>query len=322
MGVAPSNRTPQSRTTKDISPPPLSKFSSNASVTSLHLRGADSPRQQRGASWRFARCSRPAGMIAWGWAFPPTQPPGAHPRTAVDGSVGWRRSVVCPQLTAVRFPYLPPTDRRRREQPTTRHGAYDEEERSRRNNTNARRTQHYQQQQGSRQPMAAEERQWQYLTPAGDKRVRLCGWVDMGFGRRLLHIRSPASPVLLGEYHTHAATPPYMYVYINPQGPFPESTLMRMLVKRLPGLDSSSYCWYVGRQVVPRVRAWMYICSRPACTHESPRTCTRSQPNPTHPIRRHRHRNQDARDGAVAARGPLAALSRPAHRTGTLVNYS
>lgn len=29
------------------------------------------------------------------------------------------------------------------------------------------------------------------------------------------------------------------------QGPFPESTLMRMLVKKLPGLDSSSYCWCV-----------------------------------------------------------------------------
>lgn len=43
------------------------------------------------------------------------------------------------------------------------------------------------------------------------------------------------------------------------QGPFPESTLMRMLVKRLPGLDASTYCWCVLRVCVYYIHTRTYI---------------------------------------------------------------
>lgn len=62
--------------------------------------------------------------------------------------------------------------------------------------------------------MAAEERQWQYLTPAGDKRVRLgwlvCVWMALAGGGKLLR-----SLLLRRVSHTHARatfTPPYINV--------------------------------------------------------------------------------------------------------------
>lgn len=42
-------------------------------------------------------------------------------------------------------------------------------------------------------------------------------------------------------------TLPLLFI-LNRQGPFPESTLIRMLVKKLPGLDTSSFCWTPGME--------------------------------------------------------------------------
>lgn len=103
--------------------------------------------------------------------------------------------------------------------------------------------------------MAAEERQWQYLTPAGDKRVRVYAllpcmctqWLyvcvsGMVGSDHFCHAQGVSPPT-----HKHSPTPSvHPITPTTQQGPFPESTLMRMLVRGLPGLDSSTYCWCAG----------------------------------------------------------------------------
>lgn len=70
--------------------------------------------------------------------------------------------------------------------------------------------------------MAAEERQWQYLTPAGDKRVRLgwlvCVWMALAGGgkllRSLLHRR--VSHTRARDFHA-----PLHKCITKPTGPVP-----------------------------------------------------------------------------------------------------